>query len=516
VELTGKVEEVKKDELSAEAKAQHDKGKLTAWERLELLLDPGSFTELGALATSPSHDFGMQEKKQPRDGVVTGWGKVDGRQVFVYAQDFTFMGASMGEMHTRKVAHVIKLAMETGTPMVGLLDSGGARIQEGIDGLDGGGEIFLRNTLASGLVPQISAIMGPCAGIAVYSPAITDFVLMTDKTATMFITGPNVIKNVTGEEIEPEELGGASVHNSKSGVAHFFCHDEASTLSTIRALLSYLPASCDAAPPRGDTSDPPDRPNDPLEKVVPAKSTMVYNVKSVLKEVLDKGSFLEIHERFARNVVVGLGRLHGHSVGIVANQPMHLAGCIDIGASDKIARFVHFCDAFNIPLVNFVDVTGFLPGSSQEHGGIIRHGAKVLFAYSQASVPKISLVMRKAYGGAYIALVSKDMGYDKVVAWPTAEIAVMGASQAVAIVSRKELSAPGAAPELRERRIREFHERFCSPDVAASKNKVDMVVQPRETRKTLVALLEMLLPKVRPGRNPDLGRFPKKHGSTPL
>ena len=494
---------------------QHAKGKLTAEERLGLLLDRDSFTEIGALATLQSHDFGLQDKKRMRDGVITGFGTIDGRKVFAYSQDFTFMGASMGEMHTRKVAHIISLAMKTGAPVIGLLDSGGARIQEGIDGLDGGGEIFRNNTLASGMVPQISAIMGPCAGIAVYSPALTDFVFMTQKTATMFITGPNVIKSVTGETIGAQELGGADIHNRKSGVAHFIGKNEEETLEMIRELVGYLPGNNLEDPPYLDTSDPPDRPNDALAALIPTKSSAVYNVKKVLKEVLDRDSFLEVHAQFARNAVVGLGRLAGHAVGVVANQPMHLAGCIDIDAADKIARFVNFCDAFNLPLINFVDVTGFLPGSKLEHNGIIRHGAKVLFAYSQATVPKISLVMRKAYGGAYIALVSKDMGYDKVLAWPYAEIAVMGAEGAVNIVSRREIADPEKGNEIREQKIAEFREKFVNPYVAASKNKVDIILDPADTRKTLVRVLEMLLPKRGDVDSKQPLKY-KKHGNIPL
>ena len=504
--------ERRKANLLPEAAAikQHAKGRLTAEERLALLLDEGSFVELGAFASTQCHEYGLQEKTRDRDGVVTGFGTIDGRTVFVYSQDFTYMGASMGEMHGRKVAHVIAMALKTGAPVIGLMDSGGARIQEGIDGLDGGGEIFRNNALASGVVPQISAIMGPCAGIAVYSPALTDFVLMIRKTSSMFITGPNVIRNVTGEQIDAQTLGGADAHSSKSGVAHFNAPSEEEGLKVIRRLVGYLPSNNEEKPPRAAVDDPPDRDCSKLEEIVPHEPMRVYNVKSVLAEVLDRDSFLEVHDRFARNVVVGFGCLHGHSVGIVANQPMFLAGCIDIDASDKIARFVNFCDAFNVPLINFVDVTGFLPGSKLEHGGIIRHGAKVLYAYSRATVPKISLVMRKAYGGAYIALVSKDMGYDKVLAWPTAEIAVMGAAGAVGIVNHREIADPEHGEERRTALVQEYQERFCNPWVAASKNKVDIVCRPAETRKMLVRVLEMLLPKKeRPPKS-------RKHGSIPL
>ncbi len=494
---------------------QHAKGKLTASERLALLLDEDSFTEIGAFATLQSHEYDLQKKKGERDGVITGFGKILGRQVFVYAQDFSFMGASMGDMHTRKVAHVIQLAMKTGSPVIGLLDSGGARIQEGIAGLDGGGEIFKSNTLASGMVPQISAIMGPCAGIAVYSPALTDFVIMTSKIATMFITGPDVIRTATGESIAAQELGGAEVHNRVSGVAHFMADTEDQTLQLIRDLVSYLPLNNMEDPPGVDCDDPPDRLNMALNDIVPDKPTVVYDVKEVLQEVLDQDSFLEVHAHFAANIVVGLARLNGHVVGVVASQPMVLAGCIDIDASDKIARFVNFCDAFNIPIVNFVDVTGFLPGSNLEHSGIIRHGAKVLFAYSQATVPKISLVMRKAYGGAYIALVSKDMGYDKVLAWPFAEIAVMGAEQAVNIIHRREMADPVRGEYIRQQRVEEYREKFLNPYLAASLNKVDIVIEPKETRKVLIDVLEMLLPK---RGDLDAKQPPKykKHGSIPL
>jgi len=492
------------------ANKQHKKGKLTAEERIALLLDEGSFVELGAFAATQCHEYGLQDKATDRDGVITGFGTIEGRTIFVYSQDFTYMGASMGEMHGRKVAHVISTALKTGAPVIGLMDSGGARIQEGIDGLDGGGEIFRNNALASGIVPQISAIMGPCAGIAVYSPALTDFVLMTRKTSSMFITGPNVIKNVTGEQIDAQALGGADVHSTRSGVAHFNASDEEEGLKLLRRLVGYLPSNNESRPPRVANDDPPDRDCGKVEEIVPEEPMRVYNVKAVLAEVLDRESFLEVHERFARNVVVGFGRVNGHSVGVVANQPMFLAGCIDIDASDKIARFVNFCDAFNIPLVNFVDVTGFLPGSKLEHNGIIRHGAKVLYAYSRATVPKISLVMRKAYGGAYIALVSKDMGYDKVLAWPTAEIAVMGAPGAVGIVNHREIADPEKGSARKAELVKEYQERFCNPWVAASKNKVDIIVRPAETRRTLVRVLEMLLPKKE--RLPK----PKKHGSIPM
>jgi methylmalonyl-CoA decarboxylase subunit alpha len=488
-----------------DAARQHARNKLTAEERLELLLDRDSFEEFGAFASSPT----MADPRD-RDGVITGSGTIDGRRVFVYAQDFSYKGASIGEMHARKIARTIDLALKTGSPIIGLMDSGGARIQEGIAGLDGGGEIFRLNTQASGVIPQISAIMGPCAGIAVYSPALTDFVLMSKATATMFITGPNVIRSVTGEEIDADSLGGARVHATKSGVAHFMEPDDSATILRIRQLLSYLPDSNCETPPRVECSDPVDRENSLLEQLVPADSTRVYNVKKVLAEVLDKDSLLEVHGQFAPNVVVGFGRLNGESIGIVANQPMMLAGCIDINASDKIARHVNFCDAFSIPLVNFVDVTGFLPGSKLEHNGIIRHGAKVLYAYSRATVPKISLVMRKAFGGAYIALVSKDMGYDRVLAWPTAEIAVMGAEGAVSILHRRELKAADNDPEVRKKFTDAYREEHLNPYVAAAQNRIDAVIEPAYTRKTLIRYLQMLR-----GKTDSLPR-PRKHGSIPL
>lgn len=488
-----------------DAARQHANNRLTAEERLGLLLDEGSFEEIGAFARSAT----MPDPRD-RDGVITGCGTVAGKRVFAYAQDFSYKGASIGEVHAAKIARTIRFALKTGSPVIGLLDSGGARIQEGIAGLDGGGEIFRLNTLASGVIPQISAILGPCAGIAVYSPALTDFVLMAKDTSTMFITGPNVIRSVTGEEIDAESLGGARVHAARSGVAHFMEADEAATIHRIKQLLSYLPASNEEPPPRVETADSPDRENPLLAQLVPREASRAYNVKKVLAEVLDRDSFLEVQGQFAANAVVGFGRLDGETVGVVANQPMVLAGCIDINASDKIARHVNFCDAFGIPLVNFVDVTGFLPGSKLEHNGIIRHGAKVLYAYSRATVPKISLVMRKAFGGAYIALVSKDMGYDRVLAWPSAEIAVMGAEGAVAIVHRRELNAAGDDPELRQQLTDAYRDEHLNPYVAASQNRIDAIIDPAQTRKTLIRHLEMLR-----GKQESLPRH-RKHGSIPL
>ncbi|MFC1704982.1 acyl-CoA carboxylase subunit beta [Nanoarchaeota archaeon] len=501
---------MKKNEFEVDKEAiktQHKKGKLTAKERLSLLLDENSFVELQPFAKTKSPE--LQDKKKAGDGVVTGYGRITNRPVYVYAQDFTFIGGSMGEAHTRKIAHVIELATKNGCPIIGLLDSGGARIQEGISGLDGGGSIFYNNTKASGVIPQISCILGPCAGIAVYSPALTDLILMTNKTSNMFITGPDVIKSVTGEDIDFESLGGAMAHNQKSGVAHFFLESEKESISMIKKILTYLPQNNVENPPIINTNDNPERLNNSLKDIIPADSKKAYDVKEVIDEVLDKNSFLEIHEEYAKNAIVGLGRLSNSVVGIVANQPRVLAGCLDINSSDKISRFVRLCDAFNIPIINLVDVTGYLPGTEQEHNGIIRHGAKILYAYSEATVPKISLVMRKAYGGAYIALVSKDMGYDHVIAWPTAEIAVMGAEQAVKIINRKEIAKAKEPKKLKEEKVNEFSEKFLNPYVAAELGKVDQIIDFKDTRKVLIKTLESLANKreKRPSR---------KHGNIPL
>jgi len=487
-------------------KKQHSKGRLTARERLALLLDEDSFVELDALATLQSHEYNLQQKKTPGDGAIIGYGKVKSRPVYVYAQDFNFIGGSMGEMHNKKVAKAMDLALKNGIPFIALQDSGGARIQEGIAGLDGGGMIFRRNTKASGVIPQISAIMGPCAGIAVYSPAITDFVFMVDKKSYMFITGPEVIKSVTGESIDSESLGGAKIHNEKSGVAHFIASDEKECILKIKQLLSYLPSNNVESPPFKENNDQEDRLNENLVKIVPDNSKQTYDIKEVIKEVFDKNTFFEVHEQFARNIVVGFARLNGNVTGIVANQPKVLAGCLDIGCSDKIARFVRFCDSFNIPIINLVDVTGYLPGTNQEHDGIIRHGAKMLYAYSEATVPKISLVMRKAYGGAYIALASKEMGYDKVIAWPAAEIAVMGAEQAVNIIYRKEIKDNN---KIKKEKAEEYSKKFCNPYIAAEEGRIDMVIEPKETRKMLIKCLEMIANKRE--------KMPaKKHGNIPL
>lgn len=489
-------------------KTQHSKGKLTAKERINLLLDKGTFTELDELAELTSTNYNLQEKKQPGDGVITGYGKINGKPVCIFAQDFTFMGGSMGEMHNLKIAKLQEHALKIGCPIIGLFDSGGARIQEGIHALDTGGLIFKNNTLASGVIPQISVILGPCAGIAVYSPALTDFIFMTKKISNMFITGPDVIKSVTGEKIDFENLGGPLVHNEKSGVAHFIAENEKECFQLIKLLLSYLPQNNMENPSFISTNDKPDRQNIRLKDIVPKDSKKVYDVKQVIEEVMDKNTFLEIQPLYAQNAVIGLARLNSSTVGIVATQPSVLAGCLDINSSDKIARFVRFCDSFNIPIINLVDVTGYLPGVEQEHNGIIRHGAKVLYAYSEATVPKISLVMRKAYGGAYIALVSKDMGYDKVLAWPNAEIAVMGAEQAVNIIHRKDLQGKNAE-KIKKQRVEEYKEKFLNPYDAAKRGRVDIITEEKNTRKALISCLEMLLTKRE--RRPA-----KKHGNMPV
>ena len=486
----------------AAAELQHKKGKLTARERLDYLLDKDSFTELDAFAEHNSRDL---EKKKAGDGVITGYGKIDKRPVYVYAQDFSFMGGSMGEMHNRKIANAMELALKSGCPIIGLLDSGGARIQEGVASLDAGGRIFQLNTISSGIIPQISAIMGPCAGIAVYSPALTDFILMVKKTSYMFITGPDVIKTVTGEEIGFESLGGSSAQPQKSGVAHFMADNERECLDIIKVLLSYLPQNNLETPPYHAT-DSASRETKRLQDIVPEDQKKAYDIKEVITEVFDKKTFFEVQANYAENIVTGFARLNGNVTGIVANQPKVLAGCMDINSSDKIARFVRLCDCFNIPLINLVDVTGYLPGTSQEHDGIIRHGAKILFAYSEATVPKISLVLRKAYGGAYIALVSKDMGYDKVIAWPNAEIAVMGAEQAVGIIHKDKI---GKDPKIKEGLVKEYSEEYLNPYVAAGLGRIDMIIEPRSTRIALIKCLDMVISKREK-------RPAKKHANMPL
>jgi propionyl-CoA carboxylase beta chain len=489
---------------------QHAAGKLTARERIDALLDPGSFQELDALVVHRSHDFGMDGMRVPGDGVVTGHGRVDGRPVFLFAQDFTVFGGSLSETFAAKICKVMDLAMKVGAPIIGLNDSGGARIQEGVVSLAGYADIFLRNTLASGVVPQISAILGPCAGGAVYSPAITDFTVMVRDTSYMFITGPDVIREVTHQDVTKEALGGAETHAAVSGVAHFASADDRDALLLVRELLSYLPSNNQEDPPRRPTDDPPDRADAALSSLVPDHPSQPYDMKNVIHAVVDDGAFLEVHQQFARNLVVGFARLDGRPVGIVANQPAVLAGVLDIDASVKGARFVRFCDCFNLPLVVLEDVPGFLPGTDQEHRGIILHGAKLLYAFAEATVPKLTVVTRKAYGGAYCVMASKHIRTDFNYAWPTAEIAVMGPEGAVQIVYRREIAEAGAdADELRRARAAEYRQKFANPWVAAERGYIDEVIEPALTRAKLIAGLRLL------GSKRDTNP-PRKHGNIPL
>ena len=487
---------------------QHEKGKLTARERLEILLDPGSFVEIDKFVKHRNRFFGLDKMELPADGVVTGIGEINGRPIAVFAQDFTVMGGSLGEMHAKKITKVMDVAMKMGIPLIGINDSGGARIQEGVDSLFGYGEIFKRNTLASGVIPQISVIAGPCAGGAVYSPAITDFIVMVDKKSYMFITGPQVIKAVTGEDIDFENLGGALVHNTKSGNAHFIAPDDENAMLLVKKLISYIPQNNMEEPPAIDGDYDLSMPEG-IYDVVPTDPKRGYNVKDVINLVVDGGTFFEVHEHFGRSIVVGFARVNGKTVGIVANQPSHLAGAIDIDSSDKAARFIRFLDAFNIPIITFVDTPGFLPGVAQEHGGIIRHGAKLLYAYSEATSPKITIILRKAYGGAYIAMGSKHLGADFVAAWPSAEIAVMGPEGAVNIVFRKQIKAAENPEEARKKYIEEYKEKFANPYMAASRGYVDEVIDPIKTREWLAKVLEISSTKVE-------ARPKKKHGNIPL
>ncbi|HUP47434.1 MAG TPA: acyl-CoA carboxylase subunit beta [Thermoanaerobaculia bacterium] len=480
---------------------QHAEGKLTARERIALLFDPGSFQELDQLVVHRSRDFGMDEHRIPGDGVVTGYGTVLGRLVYAFAQDFTVFGGSLSETYAAKIVKIMELAMKNGAPLVGLNDSGGARIQEGVVSLGGYADIFLRNTLASGVIPQISAIMGPCAGGAVYSPAITDFILMVKKTSYMFVTGPDVIKTVTHEEVTKEKLGGADTHSQISGVSHFSADSDEDCLSTIRELLSYIPSNNLEDPPRVETKDEVDRVDPPLDHFVPESSTQPYEIRDLIRTVADEGQFLEVHEQYARNLVVGFIRLNGYPAGVVANQPGFLAGVLDINASRKGARFVRFCDAFNIPLLVFEDVPGFLPGTDQEYGGIIVHGAKLLYALAEATVPKVTVITRKAYGGAYCVMNSKHIRADMNFAYPTAEIAVMGAEGAVSILYK-------GAPD-REAKIAEYREKFANPYIAAERGYVDEIIEPRFTRRKLITTFAML-------RNKRDQNPPRKHGNIPL
>jgi propionyl-CoA carboxylase beta chain len=488
---------------------QHEAGKLTARERLDLLLDPGTFVETGRLVTHRAVDFDMSRHKIPGDGVITGFGKVDGRPAFVFAQDFTVFGGSLSGANAAKICKLMDTATSVGAPVIGLNDSGGARIQEGVESLAGYADIFLRNTLASGAVPQISAIMGPCAGGAVYSPAITDFVLMVEQTSYMFITGPDVIRAVTHEEVTKEDLGGALAHAQKSGVCHLTAPDDRACLGQIRELLSFLPSNNAEDPPRRKSSDPIDRDATELDRMVPEASNKPYDIKRVIRAVVDDGHLFELHERYAPNMVVGFARLDGRPVGVVANQPMFLAGCLDIDASIKAARFVRFCDCFNVPLLTFVDVPGFLPGIGQEHGGIIKHGAKLLFAFAEATVPKITVITRKAYGGAYDVMASKHIRADVNLAFPTAEIAVMGPEGAVNVIYRREIDRADDREKARLEFVEEYRDRFANPYKAAELGFVDEVIRPRALRRRLGQALEML-------KNKRQSNPPKKHGNIPL
>jgi propionyl-CoA carboxylase beta chain len=487
---------------------QHEKGKLTARERIDILVDEGSFVELNPFIEHRCSDFGLEGVQGPGDGVVTGYGKVNGNPIYLFSQDFTVFGGALGEMHAKKISHVMDLAVKNGAPFIGLNDSGGARIQEGVVSLDGYGHIFYRNSIYSGVIPQISVIMGPCAGGAVYSPAITDFVFMVDETSQMFITGPKVIETVTGEKISSEDLGGAKVHNSISGNAHFRGKTEEEVLQEVRRLLTYLPQNNEEKPPRLETNEEDDyRAN--LTDLIPFDAIRPYDVRTVINEIVDESSFMEVQKEFAKNIVVGLARIKGEVVGLVCNQPKFMAGGLDIDSSDKASRFIRFCDSFNIPLITFEDVTGFFPGIKQEHGGIIRHGAKILYAYSEATVPKMTVILRKAYGGAYVALNSKSIGADLVFAWPNAEIAVMGPQGAANIIFAREIANSDKPEELREQKIEEYREKFANPYVAASRGMVDDVIDPRETRIKLIQGLEMM-------RNKREERPKKKHGNIPL
>ena len=511
-----RLQEVRRRHAAAEAgggperrERQHREGKLSARERIDLLLDEGTFEEMDKLVRHRCRDFGMDSNVVEGDGFVTGYGQINGRLAFVFAQDFTVFGGSLSEANAQKICKVMDLALKTGAPVIGLNDSGGARIQEGVLSLGGYADIFLRNTLASGVVPQISAIMGPCAGGAVYSPALTDFIFMVDHTSHMFVTGPDVIKTVTHEEVTKEELGGAETHNSRSGVAHFIAPDDRECLRMVRELLSYLPQNNREDPPPRPTSDPEDRADAELDGIVPRESNVPYDIKDIIHRVVDDGEFFEVHEHYARNIVVGFAHMGGRSVGLVANQPAYLAGCLDINSSVKGARFVRFCDAFNIPIITFEDVPGFLPGTDQEFGGIIRHGAKLLYAYAEATVPKVTIITRKAYGGAYCVMGSKHLRTDVNLAYPTAEIAVMGAEGAVNIVYRRELMAATDKDAAYRQKVDEFRERFANPFVAAERGFIDDVIEPHETRPKIVRALKMLTNKV-----DDSPR--KKHGSVPL
>lgn len=489
--------------------SQHEKGKLTARERLNLLFDENTFVELDAFVKHRCVNFGMEKTEAPGEGVVTGYGQVDGRLVYAYAQDFTVLGGSLGEMHAKKIAKVQDMALKMGAPIVGLNDSGGARIQEGVDALSGYGQIFYRNTISSGVIPQISAIMGPCAGGAVYSPALTDFIFMVDQTSQMFITGPQVIKTVTGEEVTAEALGGAMTHNQISGVAHFIAPNDQACIAEIRRLLSFLPSNNLETAPMTSVTDDINRMIPELDDIIPENSNKPYDMKEIIIRVADNGDFFEVQPYYAPNIITGFIRLNGQSVGVIANQPKVSAGCLDINASDKAARFIRTCDAFNVPILTLIDVPGFLPGTTQEYGGIIRHGAKMLYAYSEATVPKVSLIVRKAYGGAYLAMCSKDLGADIVFAWPSAEIAVMGPEGAANIIFKNEISESANPQQTRMEKIESYRSEFATPFKAAERGFVDDVIEPGVTRLRLVDAFNMLASKRE-------GRPAKKHGNLPL
>jgi len=489
--------------------AQHAKGKLTARERIEYLVDEGTFVEMDMLVRHRSRDFGLEKQRYLSDGVVTGYGYIDGRLVFIFSQDFTIFGGSLSEAHAEKIIKIMDQAMKVGAPVIGLNDSGGARIQEGVVSLGGYAEIFLRNTLASGVIPQISAIMGPCAGGAVYSPAITDFTLMVQNTSYMFVTGPNVVKTVTHETVTAEELGGAQTHGSKSGVNHLSCENDIECLQKIRRLLSYMPSNNLEDPPRMAGGDTPDRTIEELNDFIPDNPNQPYDMKEIINKSVDAGSFFEIHPDYAPNIIIGFARFDGYSVGIIANQPAHLAGVLDIDASIKAARFIRFCDAFNIPLVTFEDVPGFLPGTNQEWGGIIKHGAKLLYAYSEATVPKITVITRKAYGGAYDVMSSKHIRGDANFAWPMAEIAVMGPKGAAEIIFKREIASSENPEEMLAQKEKEYREKFANPYQAAERGYIDEVIEPEMTRIRIIQSLRML-------ENKSDSNPPKKHGNIPL
>lgn len=488
---------------------QHEMGKLTARERIAKLLDEGSFVELDPFVEHRCTQFGMADIEAPGEGVVTGYGTIDSRPVCVFAQDFTVIGGSLGEMHSAKICKVMDLAVKMGVPCIGMNDSGGARIQEGEEALRGYGQIFYRNTRASGVIPQISVIMGPCAGGAVYSPALTDYIFMVENTSKMFITGPQVIKAVTGEEVSAEQLGGAMTHNSISGVAHFISPNEDDCVQKIKTLLSYIPSNNIEDAPIRETQDSPERKSQKLNEIVPTNPNKAYDMKEIIAQIVDDGEFFEVQPYYAQNIITGYAHLNGKSIGIIANQPKHLAGCLDINASDKASRFIRFCDAFNIPLLTFADVPGYLPGTQQEYGGIIRHGAKLLYAYSEATVPKLTVITRKAYGGSYIAMCARDLGADYVIAWPGAEIAVMGPDGAANIIFRKEIESSDNPAETRKQKIEEYREKFANPYRAAGRGFIDDVIEPAVTRPKLIAALEFMI-----GKRDTLPA--KKHGNMPV